>query len=72
MDVANDIINPNFIQQSGGFNTEWSKRDDEYSYSIIWGNGFPAPKGEGEEDDVMFSLSFKKGSRIISLSHGSW
>ena len=53
-------------------NTEWSKRDDEYSYSIMWGNGLPAPKGESEEDDGMFSLSFKKGSKIINLSHGSW
>ena len=53
-------------------NTEWSKRDDEYSYSIMWGNGLPAPKGESEEEDGMFSLSFKKGSKIINLSHGSW
>ena len=53
-------------------NTEWSKRDDEYTHSIMWGNGLPAPKGESEEDDGMFSLSFKKGSRIINLSSGSW
>ena len=53
-------------------NTEWSKRDDEYSYSIMWGNGLPAPKGESEEDDGMFSFSFKRGSKIINLSHGSW
>ena len=53
-------------------NTGWSKRDDEYSYSIMWGNGLPAPKGENEEDDGMFSLSFKRGSKIINLSHGSW
>ena len=53
-------------------NTEWSKRDDEYSYSIMWGNGLPAPEGESEEDDGMFSMSFKKGSKIINLSHGSW
>ena len=52
--------------------TGWSKRDDEYSYSIMWGNGLPAPKGESEEDDGMFSLSLKKGSKIINLSHGSW
>ncbi len=53
-------------------NTEWSKHDDEYSYSIMWGNGLPAPKGESEEDDVMFSLSFNKGNRIINLRYGSW
>ena len=53
-------------------NTQWFKHGDEYSYSIMWGNGLPAPKGESEEDDGMFSLSFKKGSKIINLSHGSW
>ena len=53
-------------------NTQWFKHDDEYSYSIMWGNGLPALKGESEEDDGMFSLSFKKGSKIINLSHGSW
>ena len=53
-------------------NTQWFKHDDEYSYSIMWGNGLPAPKGESEEDDGMFSLSLKKGSKIINLSHGSW
>ena len=53
-------------------NTGWSKRDDEYSYSVMWGNGLPVPKGENEEEDGMFSLSFKKGSKIINLSHGSW
>jgi hypothetical protein len=53
-------------------NTQWLKQGDEYSYSIMWGNGLPAPKGEREDDDGMFSLSFKKGSKIINLSHGSW
>ena len=53
-------------------NTQWFKHGDEYSYSIMWGNGLPAPQGESEEDDGMFSLSFKKGSKIINLSHGSW
>ena len=53
-------------------NTKWLKHGDEYSYSIMWGNGLPAPKGESEEDDGMFSLSLKKGSKIINLSHGSW
>ena len=53
-------------------NTKWFKHGDKYSYSIMWGNGLPAPKGESEEDDGMFSLSLKKGSKIINLSHGSW
>ena len=44
--------------------TQWFKHGDEYSYSIMWGNDLPAPKGESEEDDGMFSLFFKKGSKI--------
>ena len=52
--------------------TNWSKHNDVYRYSIMWGNGLPAPEGENEEEDIMFSLSFKAGSKIINLSHGSW
>lgn len=52
--------------------TNWSKHNDVYRYSIMWGNGLPASEGENEEEDIMFSLSFKAGSKIISLSHGSW
>ena len=53
-------------------NTNWHKRNDEYIYGTVWGNGLPAPEGENEEEDIMFSLSFKAGSKIINLSHGSW
>ena len=52
--------------------TNWSKHDDEYRYSIMWGNGLPAPKGENEEDDMTFSLSFKAGSEIVTLNYGAW
>ena len=53
-------------------NTNWSKHNDVYRYSIMWGNGLPAPEGENEEEDMTFSLSFKARSKIINLSHGSW
>ena len=53
-------------------NTKWHKRNDEYIYCTVWGNGLPAPEGENEEEDIMFSLSFKAGSKIINLSHGAW
>lgn len=52
--------------------TSWSKHGNEYSYSIMWGNGLPAPKGESKDDDIMFSLSFERGSKIINLKSGSW
>ena len=53
-------------------NTKWHKRNDEYIYCTVWGNGLPAPEEENEEEDIMFSLSFKAGSKIINLSHGAW
>ena len=52
--------------------TNWSKHNDVYRYSIMWGNGFPAPKGENEEDDMTFSLSFKAGSKKVTLNYGAW
>ena len=53
-------------------NTNWSKHNDEYRYSTMWGNGLPAPKGENEEDDMTFSLSFKAGCKIVTLNYGAW
>ena len=52
--------------------TRWSKCDNEYSYEIWWGNGLSAPQGESEEEGKMLSLSFKKGSKIVTLHSGSW
>ena len=54
-------------------NTEWSKHDEEYKYFIEWNHEkrtpeplkkFIGPYGEG-----FFSLSFKKGSKTITLCH---
>ena len=52
--------------------TNWSKHNDVYRYSIMWGNGLPAPEGENDEDDMTFSLSFKAGSKIVTLNYGAW
>ena len=52
--------------------SKWSKREDEYSYSIMWGNGLPAPKGESAEDDGTFSLQIQKGSKNATIEHGTW
>lgn len=53
-------------------NTNWGKHNDEYRYSTMWGNGLPAPEGENEEDDMTFSLSYKAGSKMITLDYGAW
>lgn len=51
---------------------EWLKNSDVYTYSIVWGNGLPAPKGESDDEDMAISLSFKKGSKIVTLEYGAW
>lgn len=37
-----------------------------------WGNGMPAPKGESEDEDRSFSISFKKGSKKATINSGMW
>ncbi len=53
-------------------NTHWSFYNGEYRYSLMWGNGAVTPNGESPNEDRTFSLSFKKGSRIVNLSTGMW
>lgn len=53
-------------------NKEWTKRDGEYNFSIMWGNGMPAPEGEHDNEDIAFSLSFTEGSKTISINYGYW
>ncbi|MBR4065331.1 MAG: hypothetical protein IKJ97_01115 [Bacteroidaceae bacterium] len=48
------------------------KHNDTYSFDTMWGNGLPAPEGENEEEDMIFSLSVEKGSRTITVSFGAW
>lgn len=52
--------------------SDWSKRDNVYSYSKIWGNGLPAPKGEDDEEDMTFSIEFEKGSKKAIIGYGAW
>lgn len=50
----------------------WFIHDNIYSYNHTWGNGMPAPKGEDDEEDMMFSISFKKGSKRAIINYGAW
>lgn len=52
--------------------SDWFKHDNNYSYSKIWGNGFPAPEGEDNEEDMSFSISFDKGNKQATLRYGAW
>lgn len=50
----------------------WFLHDNVYSFSAIWGNGFPAPQGESEEEDMMFDIHIEKGSKQAVISYGAW
>ena len=52
--------------------SDWSKRDNVYSYSKMWVNGLPAPKGEDNEEDMTFSIEFDKGSKKAIIGYGTW
>ena len=42
-------------------NSGWNTDDSiHYSFNTFWGNGFPAPEGEKEEDDGTFNLKLTK------------
>ncbi len=50
----------------------WSKSDDGYyRFSTIWGGLIPAPDGVSG-GDMDFSLSIKKGSKIVTLTYGAF
>ena len=53
-------------------NTGWKKDGNKYSFSVTWGNGFPAPKGEREEDDGMFSITITRGETDGIIIFGAW
>jgi hypothetical protein len=53
-------------------NTEWRRDGRRYSFSVRWGNGYPAPPGEREEDDGMFSITITRGERTGEIRCGAW
>ncbi len=44
----------------------------EYSFSVIWGNGLEAPKGESNEDDISFSIDIERGLKTFQIRVGRW
>ena len=44
----------------------------EYSYSVIWGNGIGAPKGESDKDDISFSIDLERGSKTFHIRVMEW
>ncbi len=52
--------------------TGWRREGITYKFSIIWGNGYPAPEGESEDADGTFGLTITKGEKKEFLESGSW
>ena len=53
-------------------NTGWEKEGNIYSFSVMWGNGIPAPKGEKEEDDGIFGITITRGKKTGEIRSGTW
>lgn len=50
----------------------WSVSDNQYSYSAIWGNGYPAPTGESDKDDIFLDIILTKGNKQAKIRYGAW
>ena len=53
-------------------NTGWRRDSNTYSFSVVWGNGLPTPKGESEADDGIFTITLTRGERIGTIEDGAW
>ena len=61
--------------------SNWSKSNnqsvstasaEEYYFNLTWGNGYPAPEGESEEDDRCITIKIPKGEREFKITYGAW
>lgn len=53
-------------------NTGWQREGNRYSFSVMWGNGLPTPKGESDSYDGTFSIIITKGEKVGEIRSGSW
>jgi hypothetical protein len=52
--------------------TGWKKDGKKYSFSVFWGNGFAAPKGESEDADGFFDITLTRGEKEAIIHSGAW
>ncbi|WP_370862035.1 hypothetical protein [Parabacteroides faecis] len=50
----------------------WSVSNVQYRYSIVWGNGLPAPLGENDDEDAHLNIILTKGHKRAEIRYGSW
>ena len=60
------------MKKDGYGNIGWSKDGNNYHFSAMWGNGLPAPKGEDDDDDGMFSITITRGEKMGCMTCGAW
>ena len=53
-------------------NTGWAKKGNTYIFNRIWGNGFPAPDGENDNEDRTFSFIITRGETRGEIKSGTW
>ena len=52
--------------------TSWHKEGNDYIFNYTWGNSIPAPPGERDNEDRMFSITITRGEKQGEISHGMW
>ena len=70
--VPSDELFDNIDQMIETTKTKWEKHDDSYTFSTFWGNGYPAPDGESEAADGIFSITITKGEKKGEILSGAW
>ncbi len=72
----NKDLSPQFIQELDSLSSikgsDWSKSNDGYRFSKMWGNEMPAPKGESDDEDWFLSIYIVKGQREATIEYGMW
>ena len=71
-DMPSDELFDEIDKMIAAGNTNWVKEGHKYTFSIIWGNGLPTPKGESDNYDGTFGITITKGERNGEISSGSW
>ena len=71
-DMPSDELFDEIDRMIANGNTGWQRDGNKYSFSVIWGNGFPTPKGESDSYDGTFSITIAKGEKVGEIRSGSW
>lgn len=70
LDSLCNVEGSNWIKSHNQF--DYTAIAEEYYFNLTWGNGYPAPEGESEEDDRCISIKICKGEREFKITYGGW